>query len=179
MASSSKSTPKGNERRRLDHRKAPSYAGCASASTRASNAARATSLQTGTKCELLLRRSLWKRGLRYRVDCDDLPGRPDIVFRGARVAVFCDGDFWHGRNGRAKERRLERGHNSAYWVAKIRANVARDKRQTQALRKAGWLVLRYWESDIKSGVEEIGSQIINAVVGRELEQSPRMKNRAR
>jgi DNA mismatch endonuclease Vsr len=93
------------------------------ASARASAAARGASRKRDTRCEILLRRALWALGLRYRVDVGDLPGRPDIVFRRARVAVFCDGDYWHGRDLEARLKKLARGHNPAYWVAKIRANV--------------------------------------------------------
>jgi DNA mismatch endonuclease (patch repair protein) len=65
-----------------------------------------------------------------------------------RVVIFCDGDFWHGRDIEERERRLAAGHNAAYWVAKIRANVARDKRHTAELEAQGWRVLRLWETDI-------------------------------
>lgn len=62
--------------------------------------------------------------------------------------VFCDGDFWHGRNLTARLERLARGHNADYWVAKIRANVARDRANTNALTNLGWTVIRIWEKDI-------------------------------
>jgi len=86
-----------------------SYAGLKPASSRASKAARGSSKKSNTKCELLLRRELWKRGCRFRVDVRDLPGRPDIVFSKARVVVFCDGDFWHGRNWEERQKKLPRG----------------------------------------------------------------------
>ena len=63
-------------------------------------------------------------------------------------SFFCDGDFWHGRDLDQRVRRLERGHNAPYWVAEIRSNVARDQRHGGALARGGWLVLRFWESDI-------------------------------
>lgn len=76
----------------------PRYAGLMPASARASEAARSSSRKRDTRAEQTLRRALWARGLRYRIDAADLPGRPDLVFRSARVVVFCDGDFWHGRD---------------------------------------------------------------------------------
>ncbi|HEX8619035.1 MAG TPA: very short patch repair endonuclease [Thermoanaerobaculia bacterium] len=101
-----------------------------------------------TKAEVLLRKELWRRGLRYRLHASDLPGKPDIVFRRARVVVFCDGDFWHGRDWRTRREKLARGTNAPYWTAKIAANVARDRRNTRLLRAAGWRVIRLWETTI-------------------------------
>jgi len=102
-----------------------------------------------TKPEMMLRRELWHRGHRYRLHRDDLPGRPDIVFVGDRVAVFCDGDFWHGRNWETRKKKLERGANSDYWVEKIAANRKRDERHTRVLEEDGWTVVRLWESQIR------------------------------
>src|SRR5215471_77051 len=107
-------------------RVAPSFAGLQSASTQASAAARGASRKVNTRCELLLRRTLWRRGLRYRVHHSGLPGRPDIVFPKHSVVVFCDGDFWHGRDLDMRLTKLTHGHNAAYWVAKVEANVDRD-----------------------------------------------------
>lgn len=111
----------------------------------------------------MLRRALWKLGLRYRVDVAHLPGRPDVAFLGARVAVFCDGDFWHGRDLAARVARLERGHNAPYWVAKIAANVARDERHTASLRSDDWLVLRFWETDVLRHAEVCAQRVLEAV----------------
>jgi len=140
-----------------------SYKGLHSASDRASAAARGSSRKVGTRCEVLLRRALWSRGLRYRIVVPGLPGRPDIVLTRARVVVFCDGDFWHGRDLEQREERLARGHNPAYWLAKIRGNVERDRRHDEALRTAGWLVLRYWETDILRDTDSIADAIVMAV----------------
>lgn len=96
----------------------------------------------------MLRRALWGLGLRYRVAAAGVPGRPDIVFKGKRIAVFCDGDFWHGRNLEARLARLQAGHNAPYWTAKIRRNVERDRTNDAELKAAGWAVVRLWESDI-------------------------------
>src|SRR5262245_27046521 len=107
---------------------AASYRGLRPASSLTSAVASAASRKRDTKVELLLRRALWRRGLRYRVDVATLPGRPDIVFVGRRLVVFCDGDFWHGRDLRRRLRRLASGHNPRYWVEKIRGNVRRDRK---------------------------------------------------
>src|SRR5438552_1744468 len=114
-------------------RPSPSYVGLQPASLRASRAARAASDKRDTRCEIILRQALWRMGLRYRTNVVELPGRPDIVFPGARVAVFCDGDFWHGRALRRRLRKLARGHNAPYWAAKIRSNVLRDRRCVREL----------------------------------------------
>jgi DNA mismatch endonuclease (patch repair protein) len=116
-----------------------------------------------TKAEVLLRKELWRRGLRYRLHALDLPGKPDIIFRRARVVVFCDGDFWHGRRWRQRLEKLSRGANAPYWTAKIAANVARDRRHTRALRKAGWTVVRLWETDILRNVEMAAARVETAV----------------
>jgi len=119
-----------------------------------------------TKPELVLRHLLTAAGLRYRLHRKGLPGRPDIVFVGPRVIVFCDGDFWHGRNWK----RLGGGSRfkvrKKYWTQKIEGNMARDRRNRAALRKDGWRVLRFWEGDIKTRPEMISAKI-RAVVKRE------------
>jgi len=140
-------------------KRAPSYKGLKPASKRARNAARGASKKVGTRCELLLRRSLRARGLRFKVNVASLPGCPDIAFPEARLAVFCDGDFWHGRGLKTRLRRLTKGHNAEYWVAKIRANVRRDARLARALRKAGWRTMRLWESDIERDSERTADRV--------------------
>ena len=99
-----------------------------------------------TKPEILLRKALWARGLRYRLHAKDLPGKPDIVFRRAWVVVFCDGDFWHGRDWEQRRAKLADGANPDYWINKIASNRERAVHQSQELEAAGWLVLRFWES---------------------------------
>lgn len=143
--------------------RAPSFGGLAPASARTSRAARGASRKTNTRCEMLLRRELWRLGVRYRVAAPDLPGKPDIVFRSARVAVFCDGDFWHGRKLEERIARLARGHNSGYWVAKVSANVERDHRVTRTLEGHGWLVIRLWETDILRAPSEVANRVAEAV----------------
>lgn len=117
-----------------------------------------------TKAEKLLRKELWRRGLRFRLHAADLPGKPDIVFRRARVVVFCDGDFWHGRSWQKRREKLARGTNAPYWTAKIAANVARDRRNTRTLKLAGWTVVRIWETEIMRNVDRAASRVEIAVV---------------
>jgi len=108
-----------------------------------------------TRPELALRRALWSRGLRYRVNVKSLPGKPDVVFSRAKLVVFCDGDFWHGHNwvirGLASlEEELEK--YSQFWRDKILGNIRRDKEHIARLEADGWTVIRVWESDIKSDI---------------------------
>lgn len=132
--------------RRLTPR-APRFDGFVPTSTAASQTARAIR-RADTKAELALRRAMWALGLRYRKNAAHVPGRPDILFARARTLVFCDGDFWHGRNWSERKRKLLAGNNAAYWIAKIEANMARDTRLNAELAREGWHVLRFWETDV-------------------------------
>lgn len=116
-----------------------------------------------TKGEKLLRSTLWRLGLRFRKNVRQLPGKPDVVFTREKVAVFCDGDFWHGRNWRKDKGRLQRGPNAPYWVAKIAANRERDKRYNKELRRAGWSVLRFWESDVCADSARVALEVAKEV----------------
>lgn len=96
-----------------------------------------------TKPELLLRKKLFKKGFRYRVNYNNLPGSPDIVFTKKKIAIFVDGDFWHGRYFN------ERKHAyNEYWLKKIKRNIERDKSVTEKLLNGGWKVLRIWGKDL-------------------------------
>ena len=145
-------------------RNSPSYRKLRPASSKASAAARGASRKGNTLPELALRRALWQKGLRYRTHDSALPGCPDIVFRQARVAIFCDGDFWHGRELASRIALLRAGHNSAYWISKIETNVERDARNVRSLTKLGWRVLRFWESDIRRDVDRVVSTVLEAVL---------------
>ena len=99
-----------------------------------------------TGCEMLLRKELWKAGLRYRLHRKDLPGKPDLIFSRYKVVVFVDGDFWHGF--RWEQRKVKIISNRDYWIQKIEGNMARDKINNSKLRKLDFTVLRFWEHDI-------------------------------
>lgn len=101
-----------------------------------------------TKPERTLRSAVWRRGLRFRKNDPRLPGKPDLVFASAKVAVFVDGDFWHGRTW-LKEGKLPKT-NTEFWEAKFRKNVERDLRVDRELARLGWLPVRIWESSIMS-----------------------------
>ncbi len=116
-----------------------------------------------TEPELLVRQALWKRGLRYRVNVRTLPGKPDIVFTRAKIAIFCDGDFWHGHNWAVRGMAsLEEELNSysEFWRSKILSNIERDSKNTLALTESGWIVIRLWESDIRKDLTSCITTII-------------------
>jgi DNA mismatch endonuclease (patch repair protein) len=144
-------------------RTTPSFTGLRPASAKASGAARGSSTKSDTKCEIMLRRELRRRGLRYRLHPKDLPGRPDIVLRREQIAIFCDGDFWHGRNLAARVAALSRGHNAEYWIAKVKRNVHRDGLQTRALESLGWTVVRLWETDILRSPPDAAQEVVKVV----------------
>jgi len=105
-----------------------------------------------TTPELLLRKALWARGIRYRKNYDKLPGKPDIVLTRQKIAIFVDGDFWHAR-GHQDNPGEEVASNKEFWRKKLARNVERDKEVNDELTEAGWLVLRFWESDIKKDLD--------------------------
>jgi DNA mismatch endonuclease (patch repair protein) len=127
----------------------PSYKQFSPASAAASRAKRANRSEGG-RAEQLLRQTLWREGLRFRKHVQGLPGRPDVVFLRPKLCVFCDGDFWHGRNWPELREQLQRGANAEYWEAKIGRNIERDREQTRLLQSMGWRVLRLWETDVMS-----------------------------
>jgi DNA mismatch endonuclease, patch repair protein len=113
-----------------------------------------------TKVELLVRRELHGRGYRYRVNAAWLPGKPDIAFTRLRVAVFIDGDFWHGWDFDSWRDKL-----APYWRDKIAGNIARDRRHAASLRRDGWTVMRVWEHDVERNFERTIAKI-EWVIGR-------------
>lgn len=145
------------------------YKGRKPASPQASAIGRSNSRKSDTQCELLLRKALWAAGYRYRKNVADLPGHPDVVFPRARVAVFVDGDFWHGRDWESRRQKLLAGSNPDYWIAKIQRNMERDRETTSRLESMGWTVLRFWESEIRSSSREV-VQRIGAVLALALDR---------
>jgi DNA mismatch endonuclease, patch repair protein len=101
--------------------------------------------------------------MRYRLH-GNLAGRPDLLFPQQRVVVFCDGDFWHGRNLEARLARLASGHNAPYWVAKIQSNVDRDSAVSARLVAEGWHVIRVWETDVLRDPERVADMIATVVI---------------
>jgi DNA mismatch endonuclease (patch repair protein) len=151
--------------RDLTVRRAPRFDGFKPSSPIASSVGRANR-KRGTAPERLLRRALREEGARFTTNAAQITGKPDIVFRPVRVAVFCDGDFWHGRDWIHRKRKLARGSNARYWIAKIAANRARDKRVSAILAAAGWLAIRVWESDVKGDPTAVARRLLRAVERR-------------
>ena len=112
-----------------------------------------------TKAEILLRKALWQKGLRYRKNVKVLPGKPDIVFTKHKIVIFVDGDFWHAR-GHEKNPGEQIDTNKNYWITKLKRNVARDRYVNELLLEQGWLVLRFWESDIKNDLDNCVEEIM-------------------
>lgn len=123
-----------------------------------------------TSAELLLRSELWKCGLRYRLHVRSLPGKPDIVLKRQQVAVFVDGDFWHGRNWKKRKYKLEHGTNSNYWVKKIKYNIDRDQLVDKELKQRGWLVIRLWENDIRNNLKQSVGKVLLSLKRRATEE---------
>ena len=112
-----------------------------------------------TKAEIMLRKELWHKGLRYRKNVKNLPGTPDIVFTKKRIAIFVDGDFWHAR-GHQERPGEQVATNKDFWRKKLTENVERDKFVNDALLEQGWLVLRFWESDVKKDLKRCVDEIL-------------------
>lgn len=107
-----------------------------------------------TKIEVLLRKALWKKGYRYRKNYKKLPGKPDIALTKYKIAIFCDGEFFHGKDWEVLKPRLEQSNNSEFWIEKISRNRERDDKVNKKLLFMGWTVIRFWGNDIKKNTEE-------------------------
>lgn len=107
--------------------------------------------------EVLLRRELWRRGLRYRKNVAGLTGKPDIVFMGKKIVVFCDGDFWHGYDWENRKQDIK--SRKEFWIPKIERNMQRDIEVNEALERDGWLVLRFWGNEIKTNCSACADKI--------------------
>ncbi len=125
-----------------------------------------------SKAEVLIRSLLHRLGLRYRKH-PKLPGRPDILFSASKVAVFVDGDFWHGRilidEGEEAFRSTFKNSDTDWWIAKIKATVRRDSKADQMLREIGYISLRFWERDIYKDANRISRVIAKIVRQRRVE----------
>lgn len=114
-----------------------------------------------TKPELLLRKALYQLGIRYRIHVKDVLGKPDICIKKYKIAIFVDSDFWHGRlymEGKAIPK-----SNQEYWIPKLERNIQRDKEVTEKLLDDNWIVLRFWETDIKRESKEIAASIKSTI----------------
>lgn len=107
-----------------------------------------------TKIEVILRKALWGKGYRYRKNYSGLPGHPDIVLTKYKIAIFCDGEFFHGKDWEVLKPRLEKSNNSEFWINKISRNRERDDEINKKLLFQGWTVIRFWGKDILKSLDE-------------------------
>ena len=121
-----------------------------------------------TAIEVLLRKALWKKGIRYRKNFQALPGKPDIAITKYKIAIFCDGEFFHGRDWEVLKPRLEKSNNSQYWISKISKNRERDDQVNKQLLFRGWTVIRFWGNDIKKHTEECIQVVEEAIFDQKL-----------
>lgn len=113
------------------------------------------------KAETVLAKRLWHEGYRYRRNYKKLPGSPDIALTTYHVAVFVDGEFWHGENW--EERKAKLKHNREYWIEKIEENMARDKRVDAQLQEMGWTTVHFWEKQVLKHTDECLKIVIDAL----------------
>lgn len=118
----------------------------------------------GSKIEKMLAKALWHKGYRYRKNDKTVFGKPDLTFKKYKIAIFCDSEFWHGKNW--KKRKHDHKTNKDFWHAKIERNIERDKEVNAELLKKGWTILRFWgkeiEKDLVSCIDKIEQKIDEA-----------------
>ena len=107
-----------------------------------------------TSIEVRLCKALWQKGYHYRKNYKELPGSPDIVLTKNKIAIFCDGEFFHGKDWDKLKARLEKGEKGEYWIKKITRNMERDEEINKQLMFKGWTVLRFWGDEIKKNTDE-------------------------
>lgn len=116
---------------------------------------------SGSKIEVILAKELWSLGYRYRKNDKSVYGKPDIVFKKYQIAIFVDGEFWHGKDW--KKRKHDHKSNQDFWIKKIERNMQRDKEVNLYLKKNGWKVLRFWGKDISKNLPNCTGKIINTI----------------
>lgn len=118
----------------------------------------------GTKPELVLAKAMWALGLRYRKNSGSIFGKPDFSFKKYKVAVFVDGEFWHGKDW--EQRKVEIKGNREFWIAKIERNIRRDMEVTGRLKAEGWTVLRFWSNDVVKNTTYCAEKVKEIVQAR-------------
>ena len=116
----------------------------------------------------MLRKELWKRGLRYRKNYKELCGKPDIVFVKAKIAVFVDGKMWHGFDWEHQKNDFK--SNRDFWIPKIERNIERDKTVAQELKAQGWQVIRFWDFEVRKNVVLCADRIKEILHARIVEE---------
>lgn len=116
----------------------------------------------GGKAETLLAKALWHKGYRYRKNDKRLPGSPDIAILRHRIAIFVDGEFWHGKDWETRKGRLK--HNREYWIEKIEENMTRDFRNNQLLTLAGWIPIHFLEKEVIKNLPDCVAEIEEIII---------------
>ena len=116
----------------------------------------------GGKAETALAKALWHEGYRYRRNYKKLPGSPDIAITKYKVAIFVDGEFWHGQDWENRKAKLK--SNREYWIEKIEENIARDERNDSLLSEAGWTVYHFWEKDVLKNPDYCVETVLAAII---------------
>lgn len=119
---------------------------------------------TGTKPELVLAKAMWALGLRYRKNSGSIFGKPDFSFKKYKVAVFVDGEFWHGKDWERKKAEIK--GNREFWITKIERNIRRDMEVTGRLKAEGWTVLRFWSNDVVKNTTYCAEKVKEIVQAR-------------
>lgn len=114
-----------------------------------------------SQIELKLRRELFRKGYRYRKNCTNIFGKPDIVFLREKIAIFCDSEFWHGYDWENQKARIH--SRREFWIPKIERNIERDKEVTKYLETDGYIVLRFWGNRIKRELDSVVSEIESTI----------------
>ena len=116
-----------------------------------------------TKIEMILRKALWSSGIRYGKNYSKVPGKPDIAITKYKIAIFCDSEFFHGKDWEQLKPRLQKGDNGEFWVNKIGKNREHDEQVNKELAFMGWTVIRFWGNDIKKNTGECIKVIEEAI----------------
>ncbi len=117
-----------------------------------------------TTPEIILRKALWSEGIRYRKENKGIVGNPDIAIKKYKLAIFIDGEFWHGYNWQEKKVKIK--SNREYWIKKIEKNITRDKKYNQLLKEQNWVVLRFWEHEIKKELDKCVDKVKNVIASQ-------------
>lgn len=115
----------------------------------------------GGKAETILALSLWHQGYRYRKNLKKLPGSPDIALTKYKIAIFVDGEFWHGHDWENRKLKLKR--NKDYWIEKIEENIARDIRNDVLLFENGWTPIHFWEKEVLYSLDECIEKVLKCI----------------
>lgn len=120
----------------------------------------------GNKVETKLAKTLWHKGYRYRLNYKELPGSPDIAIMKYCIAIFVDGEFWHGKDFENKKDKLK--NNKDYWIEKIEENINRDIRNDKKLKELGWIPIHFWSKEVNSNLEYC-VQVIEDFIGFQID----------